>query len=255
MSATVLSKLDEHMLLDVINACHVKSNSFDDDVYPKLRALQPHRMFVYGIADFRADRNNLCHIGGNFPASFIDDESTGRRSTLQRLVKEWFSVRKPVYWSSATDDRYRADGLPELATALHGVADAGNQSATWFAFGKSAFDSRDDYIIRVIVPHLHAALGTNAARTQRPSWVEPLTPREREVLQWLSKGKANAEIGIVLGISICTVRVHIQNIFKKLHANNRTHAAARAMQLGLLDVEPVPHAREPRSVHAFAAQA
>ncbi len=71
-------------------------------------------------------------------------------------------------------------------------------------------------------------------RPPMPSF-EPLTPRELEVLQWVSSGKSNAEISMVLGISVCTVRVHIQSIFNKLPANNRTHAAARGAQLGLID--------------------
>lgn len=79
-----------------------------------------------------------------------------------------------------------------------------------------------------------------ASRPPMPSF-EPLTPRELEVLQWISSGKSNAEISMVLGISVCTVRVHIQSIFNKLPANNRTHAAARAIQLGLVKFGALLH--------------
>ncbi len=51
-----------------------------------------------------------------------------------------------------------------------------------------------------------------------------LTGREREVLDWLSQGKSNAEIGIILGISAHTVKHHLEKIFAKLGVENR-HAA------------------------------
>jgi len=133
----------------------------------------------------------------------------------------------------------RMSSYPERKIfAVHGVADAAHRSATWYAFSKDSFSRRDNYVIRVAVPHLHSALGAKTNDVKVTAGVEPLTPRELEVLQWLSMGKANAEISMVLGISVCTVRVHIQNIFNKLPANNRTHAAARAMQLGLIGAKP-----------------
>lgn len=51
-----------------------------------------------------------------------------------------------------------------------------------------------------------------------------LSPREREVLQWLSHGLLYKEIGKKLGISTGTVRQHIHKIYEKLHVQNRTEA-------------------------------
>ncbi len=52
-----------------------------------------------------------------------------------------------------------------------------------------------------------------------------LSTREREVMDWLSEGKANDEIAIILGISPHTVKNHLDKIFKKLAVDNR-HAAS-----------------------------
>ena len=52
-----------------------------------------------------------------------------------------------------------------------------------------------------------------------------LTPREREVMQWLAEGKSNEEIGLILGISAHTVKNHLDKIFKKLGVDSR-HAAS-----------------------------
>src|SRR5215831_6399517 len=51
-----------------------------------------------------------------------------------------------------------------------------------------------------------------------------LSARESEILHWLACGKSGPEIAIILGISACTVRVHIQSVKRKLNAVNIPHA-------------------------------
>ena len=63
--------------------------------------------------------------------------------------------------------------------------------------------------------------------------VEPLTARELEVLQLLSEGLSNKEIGSRLGISESTAKFHVNAIAGKLGANGRTDAVVRAARLGL----------------------
>jgi DNA-binding CsgD family transcriptional regulator len=63
----------------------------------------------------------------------------------------------------------------------------------------------------------------------------PLTDREYEVLQLISKGMTNKEIAIQLGVTPGTVKVHTHNIFNKLNVNRRTQAIAQARKLKLLD--------------------
>lgn len=58
-----------------------------------------------------------------------------------------------------------------------------------------------------------------------------LTPRETEVLSWLSKGKTNRDIADILGMSPRTVNKHLEHIFEKLGVETRTAAAAVASQL------------------------
>jgi DNA-binding NarL/FixJ family response regulator len=57
-----------------------------------------------------------------------------------------------------------------------------------------------------------------------------LTTRESEVLLWISRGKANREIGEILAISPRTVNKHLEQIFVKLGVENRASAAARAIR-------------------------
>jgi DNA-binding NarL/FixJ family response regulator len=67
---------------------------------------------------------------------------------------------------------------------------------------------------------------------------QPLTNREKEILQTLSGGATNKEIGNALNISEHTVKIHLKNILKKLHVNNRIQAAVYAHQQGLIPDAP-----------------
>lgn len=57
-----------------------------------------------------------------------------------------------------------------------------------------------------------------------------LTPREAEVLFWISQGKSNHDIGIILGAKTGTICKHVEHIFSKLNVENRTSAAIVALE-------------------------
>jgi DNA-binding CsgD family transcriptional regulator len=57
-----------------------------------------------------------------------------------------------------------------------------------------------------------------------------LTPREAEVLFWISRGKSNHDIGVILGAKIGTICKHVEHIFAKLNVENRTSAAVVALE-------------------------
>jgi DNA-binding NarL/FixJ family response regulator len=63
---------------------------------------------------------------------------------------------------------------------------------------------------------------------------EALTPREMDVLWGIAKGFTYGELAQRLGISKQTVPVHIKNIYRKLHANNRSEAVYEASRRGLI---------------------
>ena len=82
----------------------------------------------------------------------------------------------------------------------------------------------------VLAPGVAARL---VARMRRPP-VEPLTPRELQVLAAVARGCTNAEAGRELFISEATVKTHLLRTFAKLGVDDRTRAVTAAMELGLL---------------------
>ncbi|WP_260429009.1 LuxR family transcriptional regulator [Burkholderia sp. Bp9015] len=66
------------------------------------------------------------------------------------------------------------------------------------------------------------------------SFIE-LSPRQRECLSWVARGKTSSDICMILGISRHTVEYHIAEAMKVLNVNSRIAAAVTASHYGLLD--------------------
>lgn len=66
---------------------------------------------------------------------------------------------------------------------------------------------------------------------------DDLTPRENEVLHWITRGCSNREIAEELGIAEKTVRIHVSSLLGKMGARDRTQAAIFAVQRGLVHLE------------------
>jgi len=78
-------------------------------------------------------------------------------------------------------------------------------------------------------------VGTSALlfeRESEPLSRGPLTERESEVLGLLSKGLANKQIAVALGISEHTVKFHVSSIYTKLNVTNRTEAVHEGLRGG-----------------------
>jgi DNA-binding NarL/FixJ family response regulator len=60
-----------------------------------------------------------------------------------------------------------------------------------------------------------------------PSQEDSLSRRELEILNLLSQGLSNKELGVRLGISAETVRTHLNNVYQKLHVHGRTEAVVK----------------------------
>ena len=70
-----------------------------------------------------------------------------------------------------------------------------------------------------------------AASSQAPEY-ESLTPRERETLSWLAQGASNKQIAREMDVAESTIKVHVQNILRKLNLHSRVQAAVYAVENG-----------------------
>ena len=83
-------------------------------------------------------------------------------------------------------------------------------------------------------PGAHQAGSGGSGRSRRTEQMESLTPREVEVLRLLSQGQTNPQIARNLLVSRGTVKIHVQHIISKLGVSDRTQAAVRAIEAGIL---------------------
>lgn len=148
-----------------------------------------------------------------------------------RLRERWPEARV-IILTTFDDDEYVFEGLragalgyllkdvsgPELADAVRTVADEG----------------------ALIEPSVARKVVAEFARLAPPvrppeeGLPEPLSEREREVLQLLARGLTNREIATRLSLAEGTVKNYVTSILQKLGVRDRTQAAIRARELGLV---------------------
>ena len=149
--------------------------------------------------------------------------------------------------SGITATRALRQARPEVRIVMYTVHRVEEEIFSAFTAGADGYCLKDTsvdslllairaaYIGSVYLDPAIAHLALNRIRTlARPAEDNPLSPRETEVLKLLPKGLSNREIGDSAGISLSTVKAHIQSILEKLSASTRADAAVKAIKKGLI---------------------
>jgi LuxR family transcriptional regulator, maltose regulon positive regulatory protein len=139
-------------------------------------------------------------------------DALGDTATAQRLVSRALRLARP--------DRLRRPFL-EAGPWLHRLLRAAPQPGRGHTWLPPAVAAR---------PGRAPAPGTGAV----PPVVEPLSAREREVLQRLAQLLSTEEIAADLYLSVNTVKTHLKSVYRKLGATRRGEAVRRARDLRLL---------------------
>lgn len=168
---------------------------------------------------------------------------------LPRLVDDWLrGGRVPRLISHDGEDQV---GRRQLITdlkrcgyghvAAHGVKEMQGDHGSFFVFAgmERPPTPRDAYLLELLMPHLHLALHRMLPRSDKPAATEAapvtlLSKREIQVLHWVKNGKTNQEIGQILGISLPTVKNHLQKVMRKLNVNNRAQAVGKSATLRIM---------------------
>ena len=143
-------------------------------------------------------------------------------------------------------------GWPEAAIIMLTVSEEGEDLAAALQAGARGYLIKNidaDYLIRaveraaagesVLAESMAAKLVAQLQKQREPkpaappSELDKLTPREREILACLARGESNKLIARVLDLAESTVKIHVQNILKKLGLSSRVQAAVFAVEQGL----------------------
>ena len=150
-----------------------------------------------------------------------------------RQIQETCPEVKIIILTTFDDDEYVFEGLRAGAAGylLKDVSSEQLAEAIRAAACGEAFIHPS--VTRKVVAELTRLTERERVRREQPL-IEPLSPREMEVLALLAKSLSNQEIADRLYIAPGTVKNHVSNILSKLDARDRTQAVLQAQELGLL---------------------
>jgi transcriptional regulator EpsA len=211
----------------------------------------PHGAFICCLGKVEADGKRATPIESlahEFPLEFVHGDLCQPGNFRANIMRYWLGSGEPILANSEDVARiindpdgltnFHAGGLCNIAA--HGMHDFTRVYVSHFSFHKipEHLEERHARILEILVPPMHAAM-IRVAHQQAAG--EPLIPpenprltqRELEILGWISSGKTNEDISIILGTRFKTVKNQVQSILVKLRVNNRAQAVAKAAKLGL----------------------
>jgi two-component system, NarL family, response regulator LiaR len=212
----------------------------------KILIADDHRLFRQGLISLMKTRDDLVEVIGEaqtgeeavlmaaslHPDVVLMDIYMPQMDGLQatREIRERFPKVAVIMLTSSENDKhlYEAIQLGASGYLLKSLdADELFELLTGVRDGEVALTkSMATQLMKVV-----AKRSTEADKGE-----EPLTERELIVLRLVAGGASNAGIAEQLSISVNTVKSHIKNILSKLQLENRTQAAAYALQRGLIDL-------------------
>lgn len=95
-------------------------------------------------------------------------------------------------------------------------------------------------VAEVMTGKLVAQLQRGTQRPEQMSELDKLTPRETEIIACLARGESNKTIARTLDLAESTVKIHVQNVLKKLKLTSRVQAAVFAVEHGMQSTDKRP---------------
>lgn len=189
-------------------------------------------------------------IAKNYPDDWMAHYQASRYEKIDPIPRYGCLTAKPFTWESVIETRNLS---PEEKKVMNEAAEARlldgiaipicghNGELAGVGMASSAGGIRPDsdllYKVRALAHQFHIAYTERVTKDHTSVLAMKdirLTDREKEILLWAAEGKSDSVIAEIIGVSHATVRFHMNNIFRKLQANERTLATVKAIRLGLI---------------------
>ena len=250
LGSSMIASPDIHRLLDFIAGMQecAQRTDFGKDLIRLMSELIPSTLIAYDQIEESSGTYELAHnspLGADDTARFL--------ARLQQVYKQ-----NPIYHYIQSGGQERVVDINQLATQRQlqrtdfyqdifkplGIRHQINvllPRAGWITTltinHDQPFTTEQHQLLTLASRHIllaHRSLCLNAElqrAVQQPSTaLHRLTPREREVVHWISEGKRNGEIAKILGCALRTVEKHVEHILEKTGTETRTAAAQRERQ-------------------------
>jgi len=243
-----LSESDYRGILQFLHAAGEVEGTdpFPEQVLARLRELVPCDTVSYGEFDPEFDREgHVWRTGVRYagePRAPVTPAVVEAHARLayQYPYRPWSpEARRTLRWSDllSRHEWHALDLYWEVCRPLDGEYELDLWLATrdgvagGFGFDsfKRDFSERDKLVLDTLRPHLLQLVCNAAARRRESRSLAVLTPREREILLWVARGKSNREIAAVLYLAPGTIRKHLDNVYDKLGVRNRAGAVAQML--------------------------
>jgi DNA-binding CsgD family transcriptional regulator len=185
-------------------------------------------------------------IAANYPDDWMSHYKANHYERKDPVLRYGVATLRPFTWDSIKHTReLKADEKRVLNEAkevglLDGIAIpiyGHNGELAGVGMASSIGGVRPDLgflrKLQALTIQFHLAF-TDLEKKDRPPRNVHLTSREKEILLWVAEGKSDATIAEIIGVSHATIRFHMNNIFRKLDANERTLATVKAIRQGLI---------------------
>lgn len=149
----------------------------------------------------------------------------------RRLCLQWPQARVMIL-TTFDDDEYVFEGLRAGACGYMLKAASGEELAQAIRTIAAGGALIEPSVARKVVAEF--ARLTEQTGSSRSTLPEPLSEREQEIVQALAQGLTNREIALRLNLAEGTIKNYVTTILQKLGVRDRTQAALRARELGLL---------------------
>lgn len=253
---TVLSdRVREDFFKIIEPSLHIRTqDEFFNWTQTELQGIFPHGKLVCGIGRLGKNGVHIRHVMGcNFPDEYVKALQRPDGLTSSPIIAKWMKEQQPILFEPECEEivktappgwleNFHRFGLRNLAA--HGLCDVDSHTASYFSFSciPGPLSQRHAYLLKLLVPHLHVALTRVVSDPRFKKKIASttqinLSPREKEVLQWMSSGKSNWEIAQVVGLSESTIKNHVHHILCKLHTATRAQAVAKALNLKLISAK------------------
>ena len=156
-------------------------------------------------------------------------DGTGAEAT--RAIKARWPAARVIMVTALTDDE---TVLESIQAGADGYLTKDRAAEEVVLAVRAAF-AGETLLPRSVIAEIARRVAVSRERTDERLMIEPLTPRELEVLRSLSEGLSTPEICERLFIAPNTLRTHVQNIMGKLRVHSKLEAVAFALRYRLVD--------------------